>query len=1001
MTTKLEWKNFNKVPLGLNPQNTSIQPHQSLLEALGNAQGQLNFTKEQLLILAANTQGSALIDLTGISGVYQMSEADSQKAVIIFINTDLITQVSLFDSQNNPARYLMANCPYVGQPTPLELRAGLNDTIIQINESMITEVSYGYYQALEFRPFKIAAGMHGEVEVTESGLEWIIRDGKITANKLAGAVQADINSRQLLSEKGQALGYVPLDANIKIPTEFLPTSIVGATKFKGFFDATTGIVTSSDPAINGLPIPAASPANEGWYFITQVPGPYVLDGITPWYVGDVAISYGIAWGQIDNTDSVTSVNGQTGPVSLDTGDIPSILNKRYVTDAELAVLVVTSGSNTGDETAATIKSKLGITTLSGSNTGDETTASIKAKLGITTLSGVNTGDQTSIVGIAGTIAQFNAACTDASFATGGGSATGTNTGDQTSIVGIAGTIAQFNTACTDADFATGGGNVSGNSSGTNTGDETAATIKAKLGITTLSGSNTGDQTSIVGIAGTIAQFNTACSDADFATGGGTAIGTNTGDQTSIVGIAGTIAQFNTACTDADFATGGGSATGSNTGDETAATIKSKLGITTLSGSNTGDQTSIVGISGTIAEFNTACSDADFATGGGSATGSNTGDETAATIKSKLGITTLSGSNTGDQTSIVGIAGTIAQFNTACTDADFATGGGTATGSNTGDQTSIVGIAGTIAQFNTACTDADFATGGGSATGSNTGDETAATIKSKLGITTLSGSNTGDQTSIVGIAGTIAQFNTACTDADFATGGGSATGSNTGDETAATIKSKLGITTLSGSNTGDQTSIVGIAGTIAQFNTACTDADFAPVASPAFTGTPTAPTAAANNNSTQIATTAYVDAQTANAIYQATPADPATTTSSAGVMMGLAGSITPVRSGKVLVTISGDMDNSGSGNSVTAQIRTGTGAAPANGAALAGTARSGNVQATNASVALANPICRFPFSVQAIVSGLTLNTAVWVDLGVSAQGGNTARVRNISISAVEL
>lgn len=48
--------------------------------------------------------------------------------------------------------------------------------------------------------------------------------------------------------------------------------------------------------------------------------------------------------------------------------------------------------------------------------------------------------------------------------------------------------------------------------------------------------------------------------------------------------------------------------------------------------------------------------------------------------------TSSGNNTGDQTSIVGITGTLAQFNTACSDADFATGGGTATGSNTGDQT---------------------------------------------------------------------------------------------------------------------------------------------------------------------------------------------------------------------------------------------------------------------------------------------------------------------------
>lgn len=77
-------------------------------------------------------------------------------------------------------------------------------------------------------------------------------------------------------------------------------------------------------------------------------------------------------------------------------------------------------------------------------------------------------------------------------------------------------------------------------------------------------------------------------------------------------------------------------------------------------------------------------------------------ETGAIIREKLGITTLSGSNTGDQTTIVGITGTIAQFNTACTDADFATGGGTATGSNTGDEAKKI-----YARFDLASKDADI------------------------------------------------------------------------------------------------------------------------------------------------------------------------------------------------------------------------------------------------------------------------------------------------------
>jgi hypothetical protein len=75
--------------------------------------------------------------------------------------------------------------------------------------------------------------------------------------------------------------------------------------------------------------------------------------------------------------------GLSNVVNLDTSTTANITdstNKRFVTDAELTVLGNTSGINTGDETNATIKAKLGITTLSGSNTGDETQSSIITKL---------------------------------------------------------------------------------------------------------------------------------------------------------------------------------------------------------------------------------------------------------------------------------------------------------------------------------------------------------------------------------------------------------------------------------------------------------------------------------------------------------------------------------------------------------------------------------------------------------------------------------------------
>ena len=62
----------------------------------------------------------------------------------------------------------------------------------------------------------------------------------------------------------------------------------------------------------------------------------------------------------------------TAGADATTADIAPSNNRNYVTDAQAGVLSNTSGTNTGDETATTIRTKLGITTLSGSNTGDQT-----------------------------------------------------------------------------------------------------------------------------------------------------------------------------------------------------------------------------------------------------------------------------------------------------------------------------------------------------------------------------------------------------------------------------------------------------------------------------------------------------------------------------------------------------------------------------------------------------------------------------------------------------
>jgi hypothetical protein len=73
----------------------------------------------------------------------------------------------------------------------------------------------------------------------------------------------------------------------------------------------------------------------------------------------------------DTTGLQTALDGKLS-TSATTANVSDSTDKRYVTDAQRTVIQNTSGANTGNETAATIKTALGISTLSGSNTGDQT-----------------------------------------------------------------------------------------------------------------------------------------------------------------------------------------------------------------------------------------------------------------------------------------------------------------------------------------------------------------------------------------------------------------------------------------------------------------------------------------------------------------------------------------------------------------------------------------------------------------------------------------------------
>jgi hypothetical protein len=71
---------------------------------------------------------------------------------------------------------------------------------------------------------------------------------------------------------------------------------------------------------------------KGYYYVVSVAGNTDLNGITDWLVGDWAVYNGTVWQKIDNTETVTSVNGQTGAVVLTTTNIAEGTNE-YFTSA--------------------------------------------------------------------------------------------------------------------------------------------------------------------------------------------------------------------------------------------------------------------------------------------------------------------------------------------------------------------------------------------------------------------------------------------------------------------------------------------------------------------------------------------------------------------------------------------------------------------------------------------------------------------------------------------
>ena len=128
------------------------------------------------------------------------------------------------------------------------------------------------------------------------------------------SLQTTLNGKIESSLIGSANGIAGLGADGKVPTAQLPDAVLGGMNYQTGWNATTNTPT----------IPTATSTNKGYYYIVTTAGATSISGITDWKIGDWLVSNGTTWDKVDNTDSVTSVAGKTGNITLFMSDIQDL-----------------------------------------------------------------------------------------------------------------------------------------------------------------------------------------------------------------------------------------------------------------------------------------------------------------------------------------------------------------------------------------------------------------------------------------------------------------------------------------------------------------------------------------------------------------------------------------------------------------------------------------------------------------------------------------------------
>jgi len=188
-------------------------------------------------------------------------------------------------------------------------------------------------------------------------------------------VAPDVAEKIRVVANGGGTSQSVIDALASLQTQ-IDSLIPSQTGNAGKFLTTDGTATSwanlnalvyegTWNASTNTPTLASSVGANGHYYVVSTSGSTNLNGITDWVTGDWAIFNGSAWQKIDQTNLVSSVNGEVGAVVLDAADVGAIAS---VASADGSVTVTTVGTAV-DLSVATAGSTTNVLALVRNTTG--------------------------------------------------------------------------------------------------------------------------------------------------------------------------------------------------------------------------------------------------------------------------------------------------------------------------------------------------------------------------------------------------------------------------------------------------------------------------------------------------------------------------------------------------------------------------------------------------------------------------------------------------------